>query len=126
MGLLKAKIYTTQANPSGKQIEKQCEHAHWVSTWHSNMITRTFHTIQMEDCKNTKQMKNNKQINDDEQSIKVLMHPLGRPHSENMKFLKYMTTGNSSFLPCDEKAPWHKMAGFKQHYFIAEYLLLSC
>ncbi len=67
--------------PGGKQIEKQCEHAHWVSTWHSNMITRTFHTIQTEDCKNTKQMKNNKQINDDEQSIKVLMHSLGRPHT---------------------------------------------
>ncbi len=67
--------------PGGKQIEKQCEHAHWVSTWHSNMITRTFHTIQMEDCKNTKQMKNNKLINADEQSIKVLMHPLGRPQT---------------------------------------------
>ena len=69
-----------QGKPGGKQIEKQCEHAHWVSTWHSNMITYTLHTIQMEDFKNTKQMKNNKQINDNEQSIKVLMHPLGRPH----------------------------------------------
>ncbi len=76
--------------PGGKQIEKQCEYAHWVSTWHSNMITRTFHTIQTEDCKNTNQMKNNKPINDDEQSIKVLMHPFGRPLTTPNEIINYI------------------------------------